>query len=132
MAAVSSSSRVFYLSSFSEKIVCDFLWQLSQITRTTSKSAPSKKKNELTSEQVQELREAFALFDTNNSGSIGIKELKAAMKALGFEVNKDEVKKVNFLFFSHLHRLLLSMLCSFLLLLMLTRTAKSILTSLLE
>jgi centrin-1 len=28
------------------------------------------------------------------SGSIGIKELKAAMKALGFEVNKEEIKKM--------------------------------------
>ena len=33
-------------------------------------------------------------FGGGRPGSIGIKELKAAMKALGFEVNKEEIKKM--------------------------------------
>jgi len=32
------------------------------------------------------------LFDTDHSGTIDIRELKAAMRALGFEVKKEEVK----------------------------------------
>ena len=41
-----------------------------------------------------ELREAFSLFDTDASGSIDLKELKAAMKALGFDISKEEIKKM--------------------------------------
>ena len=39
----------------------------------------------LTEDEVEEIREAFALFDTDNSGRIDPKELKAAMQSLGFE-----------------------------------------------
>ncbi|KAJ1515731.1 hypothetical protein HMI56_001706 [Coelomomyces lativittatus] len=56
-----------------------------------SKKAP---RAELTSEQKQEIREAFDLFDTDGSGSIDSKELKVAMRALGFEPKKDEIKKM--------------------------------------
>jgi centrin-2/centrin-1 len=52
------------------------------------------KKHELTPEQKQEIREAFDLFDTDGSGTIDLKELKVAMRALGFEPKKDEVKKL--------------------------------------
>merc|ERR1712100_223810 len=49
---------------------------------------------ELTEEQRQEIKEAFDLFDTDGSGSIDSKELKVAMRALGFEPKKEEVKKM--------------------------------------
>ena len=39
----------------------------------------------LTEDEIEEIREAFALFDTDNSGRIDPKELKAAMQSLGFE-----------------------------------------------
>merc|ERR1711881_118997 len=51
-------------------------------------------KFELTEEQRQEIREAFDLFDTDGSGAIDAKELKVAMRALGFEPKKEEVKKM--------------------------------------
>ncbi|KAI8836863.1 hypothetical protein BC829DRAFT_365116, partial [Chytridium lagenaria] len=38
--------------------------------------------------------EAFDLFDTDGSGTIDTKELKVAMRALGFEPKKDEIKRV--------------------------------------
>jgi len=53
-----------------------------------------KKRAELTEEQKQEIKEAFDLFDTDGSGSIDAKELKVAMRALGFEPKKEEVKKM--------------------------------------
>jgi centrin-2/centrin-1 len=34
------------------------------------------------------------LFDTDGSGTIDIKELKVAMRALGFEPKKEEIKKM--------------------------------------
>ena len=51
-------------------------------------------KFELTEEQKQEIREAFDLFDTDGSGTIDAKELKVAMRALGFEPKKEEIKKM--------------------------------------
>ena len=51
----------------------------------------SKKSNELTTEQKQEIREAFDLFDLDGSGTIDVKELKVAMRALGFEPKREEI-----------------------------------------
>lgn len=39
----------------------------------------------MTEEEIEEIREAFNLFDADGSGSIDPKELKAAMQSLGFE-----------------------------------------------
>merc|ERR1719159_1476042 len=53
-----------------------------------------KKQKELTDEQKQEIKEAFDLFDTDGSGNIDSKELKVAMRALGFEPKKEEIQKM--------------------------------------
>ena len=42
-------------------------------------------------EQMEELKEAFQLFDTNHSGNIDSREFKAAMRALGFPIKKIDV-----------------------------------------
>merc|ERR1712146_496642 len=63
--------------------------------QTTMPSAKSKKKKGgLTEEQLDEIREAFNLFDGDASGAIDVRELKAAMRALGFEVKNEELKKM--------------------------------------
>merc|ERR1711934_203145 len=59
-----------------------------------SRRAMKKKPGQLTDEQLDEIREAFSLFDSDASGMIDIRELKAAMRALGFEVKNDELKKM--------------------------------------
>ncbi|XP_031452735.1 caltractin [Phasianus colchicus] len=61
---------------------------------STAQRKKSGLKPELTEEQKQEIREAFDLFDTDGSGSIDVKELKVAMRALGFEPKKEEIKKM--------------------------------------
>merc|ERR1712194_924460 len=48
----------------------------------------------LSDEQMEEIREAFGLFDGDASGAIDVRELKAAMRALGFEVKNEELKKM--------------------------------------
>jgi len=53
-----------------------------------------KLRSELTEEQRQEIKEAFDLFDTESTGVIDVKELKVAMRALGFEPKKEEVRKI--------------------------------------
>merc|ERR1712098_858709 len=54
----------------------------------------AKKKGGLSEEQMDEIREAFNLFDGDQSGAIDVRELKAAMRALGFEIKNEELKKM--------------------------------------
>ena len=48
----------------------------------------------ITAEQKEEVTEAFRLFDTDKVGSIDYHELKVAMRALGCDVRKAEVKSL--------------------------------------
>lgn len=74
---------------------------VSSIT-TSKKSVPAsiaaRKKSgpkfELSDEQKSDIKEAFDLFDTEGSGTIDVKELKVAIRALGFEPKKEEIKKM--------------------------------------
>lgn len=89
-----------------------------------SASQKKRTKLELTEDQKQEIKEAFDLFDTDGTGTIDVKELKVgfvsmcyhelqiikysqsplfsclltfpqvAMRALGFEPRKEEIKKM--------------------------------------
>jgi len=52
----------------------------------------TKKTKYLTQEQVEEIENAFLLFDKDRSGSIDIFELKDALKALGIFMKRDEMK----------------------------------------
>ncbi|NWS30663.1 CETN2 protein, partial [Polioptila caerulea] len=61
-------------------------------------AAPQRKKAspklDVPEELQREIREAFELFHTDGSDSIDVKELKVAMRALGFEPKKEEIKKI--------------------------------------
>merc|ERR1711990_1273925 len=59
-----------------------------------SRRGGKKKAGQLSDEQLDEIREAFNLFDGDQSGAIDVRELKAAMRALGFEVKNEELKKM--------------------------------------
>jgi hypothetical protein len=48
----------------------------------------------LTDSQIQEITEAFNLFDADGSGNIDADELKAAMEALGLKPSKKEIEKM--------------------------------------
>ena len=45
----------------------------------------------LSSEEVDEIKQAFDLFDTNGTGKIDPKELKAAMQSLGFDTKNPTI-----------------------------------------
>merc|ERR1711939_1002618 len=62
-------------------------------TKMSRRAGMKKKPGQLTEEQVEEIREAFSLFDSDASGMIDIRELKAATRALGFEIKNEELKK---------------------------------------
>ncbi|XP_018572981.1 caltractin [Anoplophora glabripennis] len=65
--------------------------------KKSASSAPRKKsgpKFELSEEQKTDIREAFDLFDNEGIGKIDAKDLKVAIRALGFEPKKEEIKKM--------------------------------------
>lgn len=62
--------------------------------KKTQKQQPNpkkQKKNDLSDDQKQEVKEAFDLFDTDRSGTIDCHEIKVILRALGFDVKKQEV-----------------------------------------
>lgn len=61
-----------------------------------SSSQPKKltPKLELNQQQIQELRQAFDLFDTDSTGTIDVREIKVVMRAMGFELKKEELMKM--------------------------------------
>ncbi|KAL0234925.1 hypothetical protein GEMRC1_001507 [Eukaryota sp. GEM-RC1] len=65
---------------------------MTSLSRSGTRS--SKPRFELSEEAKQEIQEAFSLFDSDGSGTIDSKELKVAMRALGFEPQKDEIRRL--------------------------------------
>jgi len=64
---------------------------------TKPKNAAGATRNiELMTDEMKkkEIEAAFNVFDQENTGKMDIKELKVAMRALGFEPRKDEIKKM--------------------------------------
>ena len=55
---------------------------------------PNRRPRELTTDQMQELKEAYDLFDADKTGKIDHHELKVLIRALGFEVKKKQVVKL--------------------------------------
>ncbi|KAG5177992.1 hypothetical protein JKP88DRAFT_82818 [Tribonema minus] len=58
---------------------------------TPLKRQPTRVRHELTEEQKQEVREAFELFDTEQTGTLSLYEAKVLLRALGFPVRKHDV-----------------------------------------
>jgi Ca2+-binding EF-hand superfamily protein len=57
------------------------------LARKVKKQTPSN----LNSEEVEEIRNAFQLFDTNNTGKISPADLKQAMQSLGFDTRNPTI-----------------------------------------
>ncbi|CAB3384652.1 Hypothetical predicted protein [Cloeon dipterum] len=51
-------------------------------------------KFELSDEQKADIKSAFALFDKEDTGLMATRDLKVALRALGFEPKKEEIKKM--------------------------------------
>lgn len=69
-----------------------FFFRSLQARRTpTKRAAKTYERPGLSEEEIEEIREAFNLFDTDGSGTIDPKELKAAMQSLGFEAKNQTI-----------------------------------------
>ena len=62
--------------------------------RAAARGNAKQQKSGLDDEQMEELKEAFNLFDTEGKGVIDVRELKAAFRALGFQVKKAEIRQM--------------------------------------
>ncbi|XP_021897624.1 probable calcium-binding protein CML20 [Carica papaya] len=58
------------------------------------KEKPRGRHHGLTQQKRQEIKEAFDLFDTDQSGTIDAKELNVAMRALGFEMTEEQINQM--------------------------------------
>ncbi|TMW64832.1 hypothetical protein Poli38472_008999 [Pythium oligandrum] len=63
-------------------------------SRAALRRKPKPVKKALDEEDLEEIKEAFRLFDSDGSGTIDVRELKAAMRALGFHVKKAEIRQM--------------------------------------
>ena len=95
---LTAQDRTIFLKRKAKRLCCGnsiFTYFKARTKMAAKRAGGTKnKKFELTEEQKQEIREAFDLFDTDGSGTIDAKELKVAMRALGFEPKKEEIKKM--------------------------------------
>ncbi len=60
----------------------------------TSQHTTSTPSQQVSSDHIDEIREAFRLFDTTDSGFLDLRELKAAMRALGYDVRREEARQL--------------------------------------
>lgn len=59
-----------------------------------SSKPAARKRNVLSQDQLGEIQEAFTLFDSESKGALDARELKAAVRAMGFDVKKELVRKM--------------------------------------
>lgn len=60
-------------------------------TKNVKKQDAKAPKSGLSQDEIDEIRQAFDLFDTNGTGKIDPKELKAAMQSLGFDTKNPTI-----------------------------------------
>lgn len=56
-----------------------------------SEARKSSRRPRLEADRVKELKDAFDLFDSKKTGRIDYHEMKVCIRALGFEITKEEV-----------------------------------------
>lgn len=56
-------------------------------------AAVARRRFQLTDDQRQEIRDAFELFDADKNGLVDSHEMKVSMRALGFDVPREEVAR---------------------------------------
>ncbi|CAF1056883.1 unnamed protein product [Didymodactylos carnosus] len=55
---------------------------------------PKQRRRELSEEEVEEIKEAFELFDNDKDNELDYHEFKVGLRALGFDVHKAEAQKL--------------------------------------
>lgn len=63
-------------------------------SKNSGQSAPKQRKIHLSQEQKCEIKEAFDLFNTSSESEIDVKDVRVALRALGFKLKRDEVDRM--------------------------------------
>ena len=63
-------------------------------TKKSFRSTRRSQRVELTEDQKLEIKEAFDIFDSDKSGTIDRHELRVAMRAMGFDVSKQDILSI--------------------------------------
>jgi centrin-1 len=67
---------------------------MDKFTKVKDPRKQVKQKKQLTEEQLLEVKEAFNVFDSEQTGGLDARELKAALSALNVKISKDEIRQV--------------------------------------
>lgn len=67
---------------------------MNKMLKMTDNKRQTKNKRNLTEEQALEVKEAFNVFDSEQSGGLDARELKAALSALNVKISKDEIRQI--------------------------------------
>ncbi len=67
---------------------------MDKVTKPITMKKTQKAKRQLTEEQFLEVKEAFNVFDSEQSGGLDARELKAALSALNVKISKDEIRQI--------------------------------------
>ncbi len=67
---------------------------MDKLTKIKDPRKQQKQKKQLTEEQLLEVKEAFNVFDSEQSGGLDARELKAALSALNVKISKDEIRQI--------------------------------------
>lgn len=60
-------------------------------SKVNSRATKAKQHDE---ETINQLKEAFKIFDSKNTGEIDARQLKAIMRAFGMEIKKQDVRDI--------------------------------------
>jgi Ca2+-binding EF-hand superfamily protein len=60
----------------------------------STRAVPRNARTKLNKETMTELRDAFDIFDSTKSGGLDGRELKSAIRALGFDVKSEDIRKM--------------------------------------
>lgn len=67
---------------------------MNKMLKMTDNKRQTKSKRNLTEEQALEVKEAFNVFDSEQTGGLDARELKAALSALNVKISKDEIRQI--------------------------------------
>lgn len=64
------------------------------VTIDVEAARPLARRPELSSEQQEEIKEAFELFDSDGAGSVERRDLKVLLRALGFDPRREQITRL--------------------------------------
>lgn len=81
-------------SKLNKRVKLDNKTNKKELTSKSRKKNSKMSTSNINPEYVSDIKQTFDRFDTDNQGKFDIRQLKFAMRALGFEPKKEEIKRI--------------------------------------